>query len=461
MSLKNEKLEKVITFINSSIHSVIEKIDKNGVRGVFVCDEDGELLGIVMDSEIRRAVLRNLDLNATVKTIMRTLPFVINHDVPTEEKKKLLIKSDKILAPIVDKQKRLVDFMYLPDILGELFDANGPGNNDQDSGVLPPQRVLVVGGAGYIGSMLVDKLLRMGYKVRILDLLLYGKESIKNLEGEGLEFVRGDCRDEKTVSQVLDGVGAVVHLGEIVGDPACKINEPFTIDTNYTATHMIVEQCVKSQVSRFIFSSSCSVYGHNDFEVNEEAALNPISLYARCKMESEEAILSHNYNHFCPTILRLATVHGRSHRQRFDLVVNLLAIKALTEKKIQIFGGDQWRPLVSVSDVCNGIIQVLHSEGKKVKNQIFNLGDTRENYQLVQIGDIVKEILPEVQVEVLKSQSDSRNYRVSFKKIKNKLGFTCEYKLLDSVKEIALAYRNEGSFHNYQDSQYHNFLSLK
>lgn len=458
--MKKKNLSDIIVPLNSTIRSIIETISNTGTRGVFICDKNRELMGIVMDSDIRRAVLSNLDLNASVKTIMKTTPFVIVDDIPLEMRKQLFIKSEKMLVPIVDKKRSVIDYIYLPDILEDLFNKQTSGSFIGNGMILPPQKILVIGGAGYIGSVLVEKLLRKGYKVRVLDLLLYGENPICNFEGENLEFIRGDCRNEETIKQVLDGVDAVVHLGEIVGDPACSINESFTIETNYLATHRIVEQCMKNQINRLIFASSCSVYGQNDHEINEESELNPVSLYARCKIESEKAILSYGSNNFCPTILRLATVHGKSYRQRFDLVVNLLTIKALAEKKIKIFGGVQWRPFISVKDVCEGIIQVLHTDREKVKNQVFNLGDSRENYQLSQIGMIIKNILPEVEIEYLKDQIDKRNYRVSFEKIRKHLGFSVEYKLADTIKDFVTAYRQENLFHDYNDSKYHNYLSL-
>jgi len=453
--MNNKNLSDVIVSANSTIGTAIKAINKNGVRGVFVCETDRELIAIVMDSDIRRATLKKLDLNASVQTIMKTSPFVINHNVPFDDKKGLFMKSDKILAPIVDNNGCVVDYISLADVLDSVQE------DYEDTGVLPPKKVLIVGGAGYIGSVLAEKMLRMGYKVRVVDLLIYGKDAISHFFDDDFEFIRGDCRDKNTIKEALDGVDAVIHLGEIVGDPACKIDESFTIETNYDATQMIVEQCVKRGIKRFIFASSCSVYGQNDEELNEESGLNPVSLYARCKIESERAIQSFDYNHFCPTILRLATVHGRSFRQRFDLVINLLAIKAVSEGKIRIFGGDQWRPFISVADVCRGIATTLNSEGWKVRKQIFNLGDTRENYQLIQIAGIIKNLIPEVEVDVVEDLCDKRNYRVSFEKIKQRLGFSAEYKITDSVRDIISAYRNENMFQDYKDQKYHNVLALK
>jgi nucleoside-diphosphate-sugar epimerase len=455
--MKKRQLADLIIPPNLPITETIKVIGRNGVRGVFVCDDDKVLLGIIMDSDFRRAELSRFDLDASSRTLMRISPFVLDQDLSTDEKKQSLIKSDKILAPVVDKEKRVVDYIYLPDLLYDFSLAQ-----QEDCGVLPPKKILIIGGAGYIGSILTEKLLRMGYCVRVLDLLIYGKDPIKIFDKyENFEFIRGDCRDIRVAEKALDGMDTAIHLAEIVGDPACEINESFTIETNYFATQMIAEQCLKQKISRFIFMSSCSVYGQNNEEVNEDSELNPVSLYARCKIESEKAILSLSHNFLCPTILRLATVHGMSHRQRFDLVVNLLSIKASSEKKIQIFGGAQWRPFISVEDVCHGIITVLHSDSKKVKNQVFNLGDSRENYQLSQIGNILKKHIPELDVQTLSNNTDSRNYKVSFDKVKNRLGFSCEYNVRDTIKNIIQAYEEKGEFKNYGDPKYHNVLTLK
>ena len=459
-----EKKDKSCVIVSSkaTIRDAIEAIVKNGLLGVFVCDGDGELIGIVMDSDIRRAILSNVDLKASVKIIMKTNPCVVDAGLPYDKRNEVLIKSGKILAPIIDERRCVVDYIFLPEVMDKIYKERTVNDLEESQGILPPRRVLVIGGAGYIGSVLVRKLLRLGYKVRVLDLLLYGKESVAHFnEEKTFEFIRGDCRDEGVVRQSLEGVEAVIQLGEIVGDPACRISEELTIETNYVATNMVVEQCIHFNIRRFIFTSSCSAYGTNDKEVTEGSELNPVSLYARCKIESEKAILSHNYDHFCPTILRLATVHGISYRQRFDLVVNLLTIQALVEGRIRIFGGEQWRPFVSVKDICEAIVTVLHSPRSVVKGQIFNLGDSRENYQLFQIGNIVKEVVGDVHVEIIDDNTDKRNYRVNFDKIKKRLGFSSEYKINDSVEAIASACRDEKLFRDYNVPKYHNHLSLK
>ena len=454
----DKKLSLVIISDDSSIQTAIESINKNGVRGVFICNVNNECLGIVMDSDIRRALLHEFDMYASVKTIMNTSPFVIGNDVSQTERKRRLVESNKVLVPIVDNRNRVVDYLYLPDILYDVAGKESP----KDNGSSFPEKILIIGGAGYIGSFLVDKLLKEGFKIRVLDLLLYGKEPISMfLEDPGFEFIRGDCRDEKTLSNVLDNIDTVIHLGEIVGDQACKINESVTIDINYSASHKIVDQCLKSNVRRFIFTSSCSVYGSSEHEVNEESELNPVSLYARCKIESEKVVLTYDYDHFYPTVLRLSTVHGLSYRQRFDLVVNLLTIKALVDKKIDIFGGNQWRPFLSVSDVCEGILSVLRSPCEKIKNQIFNLGDSLENYKLLDVGMIIQNLLPEVDVKIIEDQADKRNYHVNFDKIMQTLEFKAKKKVIDSIKDIIYAYREDRNFSSYNDSRFHNHFSLK
>ena len=460
--MQKRDLSDVVVLPDTKIHSVCETISRNGVRGVFVCDENNELLGIVMDADIRRGVLSNLDLNISVKTIMKTTPFVIKDGFSPSDRKQLLIRSDKILAPIIDEKRCIVDLIYLPDVLDDRFNNECIDRSTNEKGVFPPEKILIIGGAGYIGSVLTDKFLRMGYAVRVLDLLLYGKESILRFENmDSFEFVRGDCRNQNVVRKALQDIGAVVHLGEIVGDPACSLNESFTIETNYVATQRIVDECMRSRVKRLIFASSCSVYGQNDNEVNEESEPNPVSLYARCKIESENAILSSSDNHVSPTILRLSTVHGKSYRQRYDLVVNLLTAKALIDGKIEIFGGEQWRPFISVQDVCQGILLILRSDRPKIRNKIFNLGDSRENYKITQIGNIIKEAIPEVKVEAVENREDSRNYRVNFDKIRNMLGYSAEYTVMDSVKELLEVYRLDKEFLDYKNPKCNNYLSLK
>jgi len=279
--------------------------------------------------------------------------------------------------------------------------------------------------------------LGMGYKVRVLDILLYGDESIRELYSyENFEFISGDCRNMQDVIRSLEGMDAVVHLGEIVGDPACSLNPDFTIEVNYMATKTLAEACSYCGIERFIFASSCSVYGINDQEVNEDSELNPVSLYARCKVESERAILSINDDYFTPVIFRLATAYGFSYRPRFDLVINLLTAKAVRESRIEIYGGEQWRPFVSTGDISDAIISALKADDAVVRRKIFNLGSNEQNYKLYTIGQLVKKALPDVIIDVKKDVVDKRNYKVNFNRINQAIGFKPRNSALDEIIKI-------------------------
>jgi FlaA1/EpsC-like NDP-sugar epimerase len=210
--------------------------------------------------------------------------------------------------------------------------------------------ILVIGGAGFLGSLLVRKLLKNNIKVNVLDLLLYGNTSIRDLYSyeKNLKVIKGDFRSIDKIYEAVDDVYCIVHLGGIVGDPACNIDPKLTFDVNLMATKMVAEVAKGSSINKFIFASSCSVYGASDEILNEKSMLSPLSLYAKTKLASEDLLLSMKSGNFSPLILRFATLFGLSYRPRFDLVINLFAAKAAIEKKISIFGGDQWRPFIHV-----------------------------------------------------------------------------------------------------------------
>ncbi len=307
--------------------------------------------------------------------------------------------------------------------------------------------VLVTGGAGYIGSLLVRRLMRLGRPVRVLDSLLYGDEAISELRGEpGFELVVGDFRDEATVADALRGIETVVHLGAIVGDPACALDEDFAIDTNFSATRTIVAACKAAGTQRFVFASTCSVYGASEGELNEESPLNPVSLYANTKIASERHILSERDDVFSPTILRFGTAYGASHRQRFDLVVNLLTAKAVMDGLITIHGGAQWRPFIHVDDIGGAIVCALMAPIVTVAGETFNVGSTEQNFQLGEVGSLIQEVVPESRVVLNQEITDRRNYFVNFEKAKSRLAFTPQRQMRESIEELAIAVRELGSY---------------
>ncbi len=329
----------------------------------------------------------------------------------------------------------------------------------------PPQAansdtVLVVGGAGYIGSMVIAKLLAHGRKVRLLDNLVYGEQSVEQLLSHpDLDFIQGDCRNIQDVVRAMSKVKDVIHLAAIVGDPACAEDEKNAFQINYAATRMMVEIAKGHGVERFIFASSCSVYGSSDSLMDEKSETIPISLYAETKLHSEKVLLEAASRSFHPTILRFATVFGLAQRPRFDLVVNLLAAKAIQEGVITIFNGDQWRPFVHVDDVAEGIVKTFEAPVEAVSGEIFNLGDDRYNMTLAELAEKIRVLIPNTQVEHVEN-GDRRNYRVSFRKIRDCVGFTASRSLEDGILEIKEAFEL-GQISNYCDPFYSNVSFLK
>jgi nucleoside-diphosphate-sugar epimerase len=321
--------------------------------------------------------------------------------------------------------------------------------------------VLVIGGAGYIGSLLVDKLLRSGRRVRVLDSLVYGDGALRDvINHPHFELMIGDCRNLQSVIRAVDGVESIVHLAAIVGDPACAQDHRTALEVNYSATRLLVEVAKGHGVERVVFASSCSVYGASDALLAETSPVHQISLYAETKVDSENALLEACDRSFRPTILRLATVFGLSPRPRFDLIVNLLTAKACQGHPITVFNGEQWRPFIHVTDVANGFLQVLNAPLEIVGGEIFNLGDACLNYTVTSVAKTISALFPESTIEY-GAAVDQRNYRVCFDKVRTVLGFECTRTLADGIEEIRAAFA-EGRILDYTSYQYNNqkFLEI-
>ena len=323
------------------------------------------------------------------------------------------------------------------------------------------RNVLVIGGAGYIGSALLPKLLDKGYRVRLLDLLLFGTEPVQDLlDHPHLEMVQADFRQVDRVVDAMRGMDAVIHLGAIVGDPACALDEELTIEVNLMATKMIAEVAKGSGVNRLIFASTCSVYGASDQLLDEHSSLNPVSLYARSKIACERVLGKLADEQFVSVILRFGTIYGLSGRTRFDLVINLLTAKAIVDGQITVFGGDQWRPFLHVDDAALAVLKALQAPLHAVRNQAFNVGSDDQNYTIGQIGEIVHRLVPTAQIVDRGADKDKRNYRVNFGKIRNTLGFEPHWTVEQGVQQVVQAFKS-GKIKNYQDAKYSNvkFLS--
>jgi len=302
-------------------------------------------------------------------------------------------------------------------------------------------KVLVTGGAGYIGSVLVRQLLAKGYKVRAIDSLKFGGEALYDvMQHPNFEFMKGDIRDEISVQKALNGVDAVAHLAAIVGDPACKKFSEEAKETNWTGSVALFDAAEAAGIKRFVFASTCSNYGKMpdpDSFVTETSALNPVSLYAELKVKFEKYLLEDKKDSaMCSTALRFSTVYGFSPRIRFDLTVNEFTRNAAVNGEQEIWGAQFWRPYCHVDDLARAVILVLETPEEKVRANVFNVGSTEENYNKGMIIEEVCKVVPDVRVDYVESSEDPRDYRVNFDKIKNELGYTITKKVPDGVKEI-------------------------
>ena len=302
-------------------------------------------------------------------------------------------------------------------------------------------KVLVTGGAGYIGSVLVRQLLNKGYQVRAFDSLKFGGEALYDVMlHPGFEFMKGDIRNAAEVDKALEGIDAIAHLAAIVGDPACKKYSDEAKETNWEGSVALFEAAEKAGVQRFVFASTCSNYGKmrdpNSF-VTESSALNPVSLYAELKVKFEKYILEEKKDSaIWSTALRFSTVYGFSPRIRFDLTVNEFTRNAAIYGEQEIWGAQFWRPYCHVDDLARAVVLVFESAEEKVRANVFNVGSTEENYNKGQIIGEVCKVVPNVKVNYVEMNEDPRDYRVNFDKIKNELGYTITKIVPDGIQEI-------------------------
>ncbi len=301
-------------------------------------------------------------------------------------------------------------------------------------------KVLVIGGAGYLGAVLIDRLLAGGYPVRILDSFIYGKRSVEKYADDArVEIIDGDIRNIETVNLAIRDAGSVILLAAVVGDPASKARPEQTVETNFLAAQVVASSAKIAGVEKFIYASTCSVYGVGSNILDEEAPLNPVSLYAKTKISSEESIMGIADSNFKPVIMRMSTLYGFSPRMRFDLVVNTMTMTAFTEGKINVFGGNQWRPLLSLPDAAEAYLKVLQLE--QSAGRIYNVGSEKQNYVISDVAKLVSEGIKsvsgkEIPVNIEGDSVDARDYRVSFKKIQSELGFEVKHSISSAASEI-------------------------
>jgi len=325
------------------------------------------------------------------------------------------------------------------------------------------EHILVTGGAGYVGSGLLRELLSENYKVTCIDSLMFGGESLLDIwHNKNFTFIKCDINDWTEFNKILinSNFDAVIHLAAIVGDPACKLHSDLAIKTNWKSTKWLVDKCKEIGISKFLFASTCSNYGkmeNPESYVDESSKLAPVSLYAELKVKFEEYMLNEieKTEKFIPTSLRFSTVYGLSPRMRFDLTVNEFTKDLALGKELVIFGEQFWRPYCHVKDFSNAFITVLRSPAKKVSYQVFNVGDTSENYTKQMLIEEIKKVLPKSQIKYVEKNEDPRNYRVNSDKIKQELGFEITMRVSDGIEEVKRMVQ-EGIIQNPEDQRYYN-----
>ena len=318
-------------------------------------------------------------------------------------------------------------------------------------------RVFVTGAAGYIGSTLCRMLLSEGYELIGIDKLLFGGKSLLGLlQSSNFRFIKEDIYNTSTYENLIDSKTAIVHLAAIVGDPASRKMPEETIGTNLEATKKIINLAIKKKIEKFIFASTCSNYGKYEGEkpVTEQFKLNPLSLYAKTKVQIEKYLTNNVRDQLNWTILRFATVYGISPRLRFDLTVNNFTMHAIVDKKLVIFLPQSNRPYVHVVDAAKAVQLVLDNISSTAQ-EVFNVGDTKENYRKIDIVNRIKKIIGDFDVEFVEKDEDPRDYKVSFEKIRRKLNYKTTKIVSDGIKEIAFIVRNK-IISDFDNKEYYN-----
>ena len=320
--------------------------------------------------------------------------------------------------------------------------------------------ILVTGGAGYVGAVLIPKLIQSGYKTTVLDWYIYEKNVFKKYKKNPLlHEIKGDIRNSKLVEKSLKNIDAVIHLACISNDPSFDLDPALGRSINYDATRSLIDSAKKSGVKRFVYASSSSVYGiKNELEVTEDLPLLPLTDYSKYKALCEEYLLKKADKNFVGLVLRPATVCGFSPRLRLDLTVNILTMNALTNRKITVFGGSQKRPNIHIEDMTDLYVKTLSYPDALIDRKIYNA--VCDNYSLLEIADMVKKTLADRQIQIeIQPTSDLRSYHVSSQKIKNELGFVPKHSVVNAISDLQAAYR-AGKIENPAHRKYFNIKTM-
>tara|TARA_Y100000590_G_scaffold18275_1_gene21740 strand:+ start:4855 stop:5835 length:981 start_codon:yes stop_codon:yes gene_type:complete len=318
-------------------------------------------------------------------------------------------------------------------------------------------KILITGGAGYVGSVLTPYLLMKGHKVSVFDLMIYGEDVIE--KNKNLKLIKGDIRDQDLLKKILPDHDVVIHLACISNDPSFELNPKLGKSINLDAFTPLVELSKKNNVKRFIYASSSSVYGiKNEKNVHEDMLLEPLTDYSKYKAECEKILNKHISENFTPVVIRPATVCGYAPRQRLDVVVNILTNLAYHKRSISIYGGKQLRPNIHIKDMAHAYEVLINAPKSKVAGQIFNAG--YENQTVLELANTVKKVVGDDVKLISETTDDNRSYHISSNKIKKTLGFETKYTIKDAVHDLKSAFKEGKLPNSLTDEKYFNIKRM-
>jgi len=325
-------------------------------------------------------------------------------------------------------------------------------------------RILVTGGAGYVGLCVVEELVAAGHEACVLDVLLHGQERLaRGLEESGVEVIRGDIRDSEARRRALEDRDAIVHLAAIVGDPACAIDPVLSHEVNVDGSRALADDAAAAGARHLVFASTCSNYGRMSdptIPIDENGELAPVSLYAEQKVGIERDLLGRGDAGIAATCLRLATVYGVAPRMRFDLTVNEFTRDLWAGRTLEVFGEQFWRPYVHARDAARAIVIALEAGPDQLGGQVFNVGHSDENYRKLDLVEIITGLLGRGDVTYVHRDEDPRDYKVNFETVRRELGFQPRYRVPDGVRELVAALER-GDFEDPFAPAYSNLESAR
>ncbi len=325
-----------------------------------------------------------------------------------------------------------------------------------------PLQVLVTGGAGYVGSVLVPKLLAANHRVKVLDLYLYGDHVLDAVkDNPGLQQIKGDIRDQALLKKSLAGCDAVIHLACVSNDPSFELNPELGKSINYDAFTPLVQIARDSGVRRFIYASTSSVYGIKEEDnVAEDLPLEPLTDYSKFKALGEEILQRFQSPDFTTVAIRSATVCGYSPRLRLDLTVNILTNHAVNRGTITVFGGDQKRPNIHIEDITDLYTDLVTRPKEQIAGKIWNAG--YENHRVSEIAEMVRQVVGPERVKIVTSPTDDhRSYHISSEKIRRELGFVARRSLKDAILDLVSAFRAGKIPNSMDDIRYYNVKMMQ